>query len=268
MSDPASQPMTSSNDLDAADTDLAAPPTSRGQRARGRLLAEALRLFAERGYEGTSTRDICSAAGSNVAAIHYHFGGKASLYREVFTQPVRALVAAASQEFGAAVQCQPAEGASAASAPPPRFDESMRLFSSGMRRIYSAYLMPLREPTQTSILALRLYLREMAEPTGLIDASMIGVAQMHQSAVHRLLSMVYGVPVEQLDEELRGLGVALSGLATNLLLYAGRINALNSGLLDTPQSVDRTLDRIVRYAELLATDEWTRRNRPARGGGA
>ena len=51
---------------------------------RERLLAAAERLFAEQGYDGTSVRDVTVAAGANVAAVNYHFGGKERLYMEVF----------------------------------------------------------------------------------------------------------------------------------------------------------------------------------------
>ncbi len=45
-----------------------------------RIRAVAARLFAERGYGDTSVRAICSAAGANVNAVSYHFGGKKGLY--------------------------------------------------------------------------------------------------------------------------------------------------------------------------------------------
>jgi AcrR family transcriptional regulator len=51
---------------------------------RERLLDAAERLFADRGFEATSVRDITAAAGCNVAAVNYHFGGKDKLYLEVF----------------------------------------------------------------------------------------------------------------------------------------------------------------------------------------
>ncbi|HSH70021.1 MAG TPA: CerR family C-terminal domain-containing protein [Deferrisomatales bacterium] len=57
-------------------------PNPTGTRAR--LLAAAERLFADRGYDGTSVRDVTEAAGANVAAVNYHFGGKERLYLEVF----------------------------------------------------------------------------------------------------------------------------------------------------------------------------------------
>ncbi|MBL4689819.1 MAG: helix-turn-helix transcriptional regulator [Nannocystaceae bacterium] len=47
------------------------------------LLHAGARLFAQRGYEGASVRAICEAAGANVNAISYHFGGKQGLYDAV-----------------------------------------------------------------------------------------------------------------------------------------------------------------------------------------
>lgn len=50
--------------------------------ARSRLIEAAMELFAEKGYEGTSVRDLATAAGVNVAAVSYHFGSKDALYTE------------------------------------------------------------------------------------------------------------------------------------------------------------------------------------------
>lgn len=50
--------------------------------ARVRLIDAAIALFAEKGYEGTSVRDLATAADVNVAAVSYHFGSKDALYHE------------------------------------------------------------------------------------------------------------------------------------------------------------------------------------------
>jgi AcrR family transcriptional regulator len=50
----------------------------------GRLLAAASALFAERGFHGTTVREIAERAGVNVAAGNYHYGSKKALYLEVF----------------------------------------------------------------------------------------------------------------------------------------------------------------------------------------
>ena len=53
-------------------------------RTRDRLLDAAERLFAARGFEAASLRDVTSQAKANVAAVNYHFGSKDALVRAVF----------------------------------------------------------------------------------------------------------------------------------------------------------------------------------------
>ena len=55
---------------------------SEQEDARARLIDAAIKLFADKGYEGTSVRDLATAAGVNVAAVSYHFGSKDELYHE------------------------------------------------------------------------------------------------------------------------------------------------------------------------------------------
>ncbi len=66
-----------SGEVRAAD----APPVT-----RERLLDAAERLFSAKGYRAASVREITQAAGTNLAAVNYHFGSKAELYREVFVR--------------------------------------------------------------------------------------------------------------------------------------------------------------------------------------
>lgn len=58
---------------------------------RDRIMKAAERLFAERGYDGTSVRAIVTRAHVNQAAINYHFEGKDGLYREVLRAAFRGL---------------------------------------------------------------------------------------------------------------------------------------------------------------------------------
>lgn len=55
---------------------------------RQRLIHAAATLFAERGFENVTVREICKASNANVAAINYHFGDKAGLYRAVVTYAI------------------------------------------------------------------------------------------------------------------------------------------------------------------------------------
>ncbi|WP_067469441.1 TetR/AcrR family transcriptional regulator [Actinomadura macra] len=58
------------------------------EETRGRIVAAAERLFASGGEEATSLRAITREAEVNVAAIHYHFGGRVGLLREVLDRHV------------------------------------------------------------------------------------------------------------------------------------------------------------------------------------
>lgn len=50
---------------------------------KSKILAVAKHLFAVKGIDGTSIRDISDRANVNVAAIHYHFQSKENLYHQV-----------------------------------------------------------------------------------------------------------------------------------------------------------------------------------------
>ena len=49
---------------------------------REEILKAAWDLFAEKGFEDVSVRDVTNAAGVNLASVSYHFGGKEGLIQE------------------------------------------------------------------------------------------------------------------------------------------------------------------------------------------
>jgi AcrR family transcriptional regulator len=114
---------------------------------RERLVEAAERLFAERGFEGASVREITTAAGCNVAAVSYHFGGKEELYRAVF---VRRLAALREQRVGALHQALGEAGEHA------DLDLVLRTF-------VTSFLEPLREEGRGRLL-MSLFAREMQDP--------------------------------------------------------------------------------------------------------
>lgn len=72
-------------------------PRGRGSRAdgvatRATILQVAGRLFAEHGYADTTSKAICKAARTNIAAVNYHFGGRDRLYVEVLREVHRHLI--------------------------------------------------------------------------------------------------------------------------------------------------------------------------------
>ncbi len=116
---------------------------------RSRVLKAAARLFAERGFNHVSIRDICKQAGSNVASVNYHFGDKLGLYRE--------LIGAVSEGMNNAkiTAFETGEGQ------PP--EEQLRAYIRGF-----LHQLLDQNPGEACILD-RLIAREMAEPTAALD---------------------------------------------------------------------------------------------------
>jgi len=61
----------------------AAPSDNKPQRTRGALIEAAGHIFAEKGFDRATGKEICARAGANVAAINYYFGGIEELYAAV-----------------------------------------------------------------------------------------------------------------------------------------------------------------------------------------
>jgi AcrR family transcriptional regulator len=59
---------------------------------KARILAAAEAVFAARGFEGASTREIAARAGVNISSLHYHWGSKETLYVGVFQDVFERLV--------------------------------------------------------------------------------------------------------------------------------------------------------------------------------
>lgn len=59
---------------------MARPRNANGQRTRQAILDAALTLFAQKGYFGTTLRDVASAVGVRESALYNYFPGKEALF--------------------------------------------------------------------------------------------------------------------------------------------------------------------------------------------
>ena len=125
-----------------------------------RLLDVAGAVFAEVGYQRAGVRDICGQARANVAAVKYHFGGKFQLYeaaigywfdREEREQAEKAALLRAGSSC--------AQGGA----------ESVLDPSAELRAFIATFLGRLLDSEKPAWHS-RLVAREMAEPTGVLDA--------------------------------------------------------------------------------------------------
>lgn len=200
---------------------------------RQRLLDAALRLFAARGYEGATTRDICEAAGANLSAIRYYFGDKAGLYRATFCEPL-------------GEPTDPARLADMASLP----------LHPALVAFFREFLLPLKR-NEAVQLVMKLHFREMIEPTGLwqdeIDTE---IRPQHEWMEARMCAEL-GLAVP--DTDIQRLTVAVISMAVHY--YVGRelIDLLAPDLLASPEAIDLLAERLAGYAVSMIEGERLRR---------
>ncbi len=126
------------------------PTRSDGTQARQRLLKAALQLFADKGYQKTSTREIADAAEVNLGSISYYFGDKPGLYRAVFCESF--CDTAAAPDILQARGCLPDPAAA-------QLDPDAALAA-----FFFNFLHPLKQGALIR-LVIRLHFRELVEPS-------------------------------------------------------------------------------------------------------
>lgn len=203
-----------------------------GSDARGRLLDAALEVFAERGYARASTREICTRAGVNVAAIHYYFGDKASLYRTLF------------------------EKLDGEAAPPPELDDAATPLEAGLR-IWYRHLMAFVLARDEANHGRLLVLREQMQPSGALVPTRTGMLDRYHAQLVRFLAPRLGV--DRVDDDLQQLAFSLIGLAMVLIIERGAIRRLAPNLVDSDEAVAASVTRLVGHAQDLIAGERARR---------
>lgn len=124
----------------------------RADRARARLIASAIEIFGEKGPKAATVREICRAAGQNIAAIAYYFGSKEKLYSAVLEGIVREI---RFQLREVLAEVQVLQGTQK-----PSSKEAARLLKRFLQTIY------LRLVSRNEIAAVgRLIIREQLRPT-------------------------------------------------------------------------------------------------------
>lgn len=76
-----------------------APVDARRTDTRARILETAAELFSERGYAGTSIRDIAERLDVTKAALYYHFASKSEILHALVDQPIEAIRGVIAQEL-------------------------------------------------------------------------------------------------------------------------------------------------------------------------
>jgi TetR/AcrR family transcriptional regulator len=67
---------------------MSRPPLSVGRDTRQAIRAAAIRLFAQKGFAGATTREICEAAGVTKPVLYHYYSTKEDLFRRILEETV------------------------------------------------------------------------------------------------------------------------------------------------------------------------------------
>lgn len=208
-------------------------PRSDGIQARGQLLSCALKLFAEKGFAKTSTREIALAAGANIAAISYYFGDKEGLYRAAFVEPMG----------------NPHDDIAL-------YDQLHFSLRQSLEGFYTGFLEPMKLGEMVQH-CMRLHFRELLEPTGLWQQEIEqGITPAHTALIRVLCR---NLNLRRADDELHRLAFGISGLALQVFMGRDVIQAIRPRLIGSPLAVTHTVQRLADFAQSMVEGERARR---------
>ncbi len=225
----------------AAPSARSAPSSAAGDdarlSARDQLLLHATPIFAAKGFAAASTREICEAAGVNIASISYYFGDKEGLYREVLLRPISEM----TQAFGA-------------------FDDPALSFEDAMRMFLAPFIgMAAQTPEEAEFEAqvMKLHLREMMEPSAAFREIVAQAIAPAHHAVSNVIARHCGLP--QADDDIHQLVFAMAAIANDYCMSREFMKMLAPGVLSRPGANELILDRLVGYCRALLDHEIARR---------
>jgi AcrR family transcriptional regulator len=196
--------------------------TERHDDTRRRLLDAAGEVFAEKGFQAATVREICSRAGANVAAVNYYFGDKQRLYVEV--------VHFAHQEDEEQPLPEWPPGTPAA--------EKLRDFVAQMLANLHSEHVP--------AWGRRLMMREMAEPTEACIALMDAFVRPRAELLQRILDELLPTDVPAGDRHL--IASSIVGQCLFHRLHRPIVKLLAGDELYESFSVARLADHVARFS--------------------
>lgn len=186
---------------------------------REKLLDSAGPIFADRGYRATTIREICVAAGENVAAVNYHFGDKLGLYTEVVQQSLQA------------AHIEAIRSALDQNLPPDKILRAViraRLRSICRRDLPDWHF--------------RILAHELAQPTPALEQLINKVGRPIFNRLLDLIGRMIGLPPD--DEKTRLCAISVMGQILAYVFAAPLLAGVWPGLKMTPQQVERIADHI------------------------
>lgn len=178
--------------MSQTDSDQNSAPSG-PEATRQALLHEGLRLFGEKGFRASSTREIAQGAGQNLASIAYHFGSKDGLRNGVAKMIAATLSGVVERAFSAGV----AKAALPDSEPVERQAAARRAVALAIGRMAEFLL-----SSPMGAMIPRFVIREMADPSPAFDILYSGVFEPAHKRLCQLWAEATGEDAESEDTRL------------------------------------------------------------------
>ena len=190
---------------------------------REKLIDAAGRIFADRGYQAATVREICDAAGENVAAIHYHFGDKLGLYTQVVQQSMHA------------AEIEGIRNALNLNSPPQDI----------LRAVIRARLRSIERGDRPDW-HFRILVHEMAQPTPVLRQLINEVGAPLFQRLLMVIGGMIGLPPE--DDKTRMCALSVMGQILAYVFATPLLAGVWPELKMTPEQVDRIADHIADFS--------------------
>jgi len=188
------------------------------------LLAAAGEIFAEKGYRDTTIAEICQRAGTNIAAVNYHFGSKEILYREAWRH-----------SFLESLKAHPPDGGATDDASP----------KERLRRQISALLHRIADKNNREFLLVQ---KELANPTGLLKEVIHMELRPLQQRMRAVIRELLGPHVS--DLLVRFSEISVISQCINPMVVRRRKEEKAAGENDRPEieDIEAYADHVVKFS--------------------
>jgi TetR/AcrR family transcriptional regulator, regulator of cefoperazone and chloramphenicol sensitivity len=170
----------------------------RGDATRQKLLTAAIDVFGQYGFDGTTTRALASAAGVNLQAIPYYFGGKEGLYLAA-AEHLATLISSHVGRHRQQVQARLAE--IQGEGRPATREEARELLTILLYALAEVMVSEKSRPWA------RFLIREQMAPTEAFSKVYEGVMRPMVEAIRRLVSILLDAPPTSQRVGLRALSI-------------------------------------------------------------
>jgi TetR/AcrR family transcriptional regulator, regulator of cefoperazone and chloramphenicol sensitivity len=196
-------------------------------KTRERLLESACKIFASKGFRDATIADISKMAGTNIAAVNYHFGDKNKLYVECWREA-----------FGKSLKAFPPDGGIGPEAPAEERFKG-RILATMQRFAFS-------QNYEFEIMS-----KEMANPTGLLMEVVKESIEPLRAEFHKIIRELLGENVSQ--EQVRLCAMSTMAQCINIMMQERHRKTMEEKNIKADRpcpnfSVETLADHVTRFS--------------------